>query len=391
MVINYEFLDRESIENVITSMHYKIDKTVFFGYEEVIQEKKESMESFLKKYCGVLDVSFCALSRKRIESILEIMKKNIDKELTEGNRVYFDITGGEELILVAFGMLSKEYNLPVHMYDVSKNELIEFDTDNLGRISDEVERLDITPNLDLLVELQGCAINYNLLNPYNGLGVSFKDDAEAIYSIAYDYKTDWTIFASFLRKNMLPNSNLEVCKSVIEVVETLGNHEYAVNSFSQETLENIFTRLSNAGIIIDYSCTATEYFFKYKSKNLAEFVVKEGNALEYHYLQMEKTRHGEALVGVTIDWDGIIHSDVLADVHNEIDILSLDGVSLTFISCKCGRLNGQKVLHTLYELDTVARRCGGKYAKKRLIIMHDIKDTYKERAKEMGIEVELIP
>ena len=47
----------------------------------------------------------------------------------------------------------------------------------------------------------------------------------------------------------------------------------------------------------------------------------------------------------------------------------------------------QQTLHALYELDTVAKRFGGKYAKKVLVSANEIGPVYKERAAEMGIEV----
>lgn len=56
MIVNIEFLDDEPIENVITSLHFKIDKTIFFGFADVIEKKKEITKNFLKKYCGVREV-----------------------------------------------------------------------------------------------------------------------------------------------------------------------------------------------------------------------------------------------------------------------------------------------------------------------------------------------
>lgn len=75
------------------------------------------------------------------------------------------------------------------------------------------------------------------------------------------------------------------------------------------------------------------------------------------------------------------------DVLNEIDVLSLTGYVPTFISCKSGKMGAQQTLHALYELDTVAKRFGGKYAKKILVTVKELGDVYMERASEMGIEI----
>ena len=39
MVVNYEFLGDEPIENLITCMNFKIDKAVFFGYNDSIEKQ----------------------------------------------------------------------------------------------------------------------------------------------------------------------------------------------------------------------------------------------------------------------------------------------------------------------------------------------------------------
>lgn len=48
MIVNIEFLDREPVENVISGLHFKFDKTIFFGFADVIEEKKEITKNFLK-------------------------------------------------------------------------------------------------------------------------------------------------------------------------------------------------------------------------------------------------------------------------------------------------------------------------------------------------------
>lgn len=48
MVVNFEFLGMESVENVITCMHYKVDKVVYFGYPEMVNAKKREPRSFFE-------------------------------------------------------------------------------------------------------------------------------------------------------------------------------------------------------------------------------------------------------------------------------------------------------------------------------------------------------
>jgi hypothetical protein len=88
-------------------------------------------------------------------------------------------------------------------------------------------------------------------------------------------------------------------------------------------------------------------------------------------------------VGVHIDWDGVFHREWGVDVLNEIDIMSIHNNLPTFISCKMGSVDQM----ALYELETVATRFGGKYARKVLMLAKEVAGGHLERAKEMGIEV----
>ena len=51
MNVVFEFLSEEPIENLITSMRFKMDKAIYFGYHETIEEWKDCTAKFLNKYC----------------------------------------------------------------------------------------------------------------------------------------------------------------------------------------------------------------------------------------------------------------------------------------------------------------------------------------------------
>ena len=50
MVVVFEFLSEEPIENLITCMNFKVDKLVLFGNYDRVISQKEKTECFLKKY-----------------------------------------------------------------------------------------------------------------------------------------------------------------------------------------------------------------------------------------------------------------------------------------------------------------------------------------------------
>lgn len=55
------------------------------------------------------------------KEILGVLEQVLEEE--RANLCYFDLTGGEDLILAAMGMLSERYQIPLHKYDVEHEKL----------------------------------------------------------------------------------------------------------------------------------------------------------------------------------------------------------------------------------------------------------------------------
>jgi hypothetical protein len=93
MTVVFEFLGSEPIENVITCMNFAVDKVIYFGYHEIIQEQRKKTVDFLNEYCNVQEIEFYSLSHDNLQSILNTMRIKIKNELEDNNQIYFDITG----------------------------------------------------------------------------------------------------------------------------------------------------------------------------------------------------------------------------------------------------------------------------------------------------------
>lgn len=388
MVVGFEFLDNEPIENLITCMNFKMDKVVFFGYEEEIKEQKVKTESFLKKHCGVQTVEFQDISPTDLQSTITTMRKKIQKEKSQGNAIYFDITGGGNVALVAFGILSKEFEVPIHMYDVPSNKLSEMDENPKISISKNVAVNDVRMTLELLAEMHGGKINTNLKKDLKDMTDSdFVTDVEKIYEVAKDRWDLWNPFSQFLRNTLTPTDtdHLLVQHNARTVINALTASRTNLNTVNE--LNDIVDALAKEGILLNVKHSNGQYKFRYKNQKIKDCLWEAGSILELHTYQIESINSDECQVGVYLDWDGVIHASMGQDVLNEVDVLSLHGNVPTFISCKTGNMGSPKTLHALYELQTVASRFGGKYARKVLMTTSSIGDIYAERAKEMGIEV----
>lgn len=386
MNVNFEFLSSEPIENVITCMNFAIDKVVYFGYHEIIEQYKERTEKFLKDYCGVSRVVFHPLAHEDLQSALATMRKEIEYEFGQKSHIYFDITGGEDMILVAFGMLAKEFRLPLHMYNVRKNRIIELDNGAHHSINEEVPRKSVTMDLHKRIAMMGGVINTRLQKDMKADGAEENaEDIDRLWKISVKYPKHWNPFSELLHSNFSPDENLRAYRKTGYVMESIRSSSSGIKDIV--ILQQMLDDLAEADIIHGLNYNDEFFEFQYKNETLRKILWDAGSILELHVYQEEKKKSDDCGAGVHLDWDGVIRYPEETDVQNEIDVLSVTGNILTFISCKSGNLSATQTLHALYELQTVADRFGGEYTNKVLAVRSDIGRTYEARAAEMGITV----
>lgn len=386
-IVEFEFFNKEPIENVITCLHYKFDKVIYFGYEEVINSRKKSTENFLKKHCDVKKVEFHSLPKDSLEKVLDTMRKEIQSEVDQGSQIYFDITGGESLILVAFGMLSNELNCPSHMFDIYADKLIEFNNESKFNLSISLEEHKIDLDLSRYIEMKGGIINQKLQKSLKeDSDIEFDEDISRIWKVAKKHIDKWNQFSDLLSKYILSDDNLQVSrqgKSILKTLQTLALSKIQ----TLKDLIDIVDDLGKEGILLNVEHENGKFRFKYKNQRIKECLCEGGSVLELQTFQTQKIDSDDCRVGVHLDWDGIIHTQDGGDVLNEIDVLSIKGNIPTFISCKSGKMSTPQTLHALYELNAITKRFGGKYAKKVLVTAQSLSDVNIDGATEMGIEV----
>ncbi|MCR5595757.1 MAG: hypothetical protein K6G12_07910 [Lachnospiraceae bacterium] len=210
----FEFLDKEPLENVITCLNFKIDKVIFFGYKEVIDVHKKNTEEFLKNVCGVSEVVFLHMSHDSLASCVDSMHKEIEYELGLGYDIYFDLTGGESAILVAFGMVAKDFKTPMHRFEISKNRLVELDKSSPLRISERVEQRFIHLTIEQFVKLRGVAISKKLHKDVKSIkDEEAAEDINKIWDVSRKYTEYWNPFSDILKRCMAGDGNLDVSVS----------------------------------------------------------------------------------------------------------------------------------------------------------------------------------
>jgi len=386
MNVVFEFLSEEPIENLITSMRFKIGKAIYFGYHDTIEKLKDSTASFLKKYCDGEQAVFHAMSKTDVQSMTKTMRQAIEYEKSQGNSTYFDMTGGEEAILIAFGLLAGEYDTPMHAFDIEKDKLSRLEEGSSRSITDcEPREFDL--DLDKYVEMHGGRINYNLHKASKNIDdPEFSEDVEKLWSIENDFTEEWNLLSIFLRTHMMPEASLEVNCDLEKTESLLRSANNRLNTL--EKFNRIMDRLGAEGLLLDLKHSDGVYSFRYKDRAVRDCLRDGGSTLELYVYKREQAVNDDCKVGVHLDWDGVLHYSPGIDVLNEIDVLTLKGNVPTFISCKTGKMGPSNTLHALYELQTVAERFGGKYAKKVLVTSRMPAEVYITRAEEMDIKIE---
>ena len=383
MIVNIEFFDEEPIENVITSLNFEIDKTIFFGYEEVMKPKRKGTESFLKKVCKVREVEFYPVDRDDLNAILDVISAVIKREQECGNQVYFDLTGGESLLLVAFGILSRTFQAPMYLFDIATHELREFCCveNSLSRLATK-RRISLT--LDQYISLYGGTINYRQKKSFKDVSIDGAVDIENMWNLSRKHGDKWVHYSSILRK-FPPNAELLVDEERQTFLDEFRKNRRIGNI---KEFHKFMHECSHLGFVKLYAAGKNGYKFQYKNSTIKQLFWDSGSILEMYtfLLESQKTDVTDCRVGVHIDWDGVVHQGGSPDVLNEIDVMSIRNNIPTFISCKIGSVDQM----ALYELETVANRFGGKYVKKVLTTAQELSAGHRQRAKEMGIDVQVM-
>lgn len=373
------FLSMEPIENLVTAMHWHFDKVIFICYDDYLAVRKKDTESFLLKYCDVSRVEFHVVSRKDLKGILKKIREETEEERKYDNRIFLDLTGGKGQVMAAFGMLSEALELPMHLYWLTEDRLIEYCEDEGRRMSSLVTPQAVELDLDRYIEMRGGIINYRMHKEIKGID----DDAtrkvvDAIWAMFEAYEEGWSTMSGLFQK-LLKTDSLSVSLDRGDVRDLLKRSQV----FPEERFEAFLQEGEDRGIFRNLTLTRRELSFRFLSRTVRNILMDAGSILELHTYEVLRALTPNCKVGVHLDWDGVIHTSAGYDVVNEIDVLALHGLIPAFISCKIGTADK----NALYELAAVSERFGGKYAQKLLVTAKGMSETDLLRAQEMEISV----
>lgn len=389
-----EFFDGIAAENISACLTYVPDRVVYIGDDTALINAH--IENYKKVFSARgYNVEFIprGLGRTNLDCAVELFSELVETY----DDCVFDITGGEELYVLALGIVYSKYpdkNIQIHKFNLKNNRIYDFDKDG-KTIYRDPPKLSVDEN----VKIYGGEVAYGEIN----------EEKTYKWKLTPDFLNDIELMWSICRTNVR-YWNTQI--GIFEAIENVGHKNGLTTTVSRGALENYLTRHRQKYIkakgIINYLLNKklitkfddeneTTVTVSYKNEQVKKCLTKAGQALEMKVYVMAKNvrdKNGElvyddAVNGVVIDWDGEFHDEKLEgiyDTENEIDILLMHKIVPVFISCKNGIVTNEE----LYKLNTVAERFGGSYAKRVLIAtsldsLGEAGKYIRQRAKDMDI------
>lgn len=360
-----EFFDSSATENIVGILYAAPERAVFVGDRRRKMEKALGIyRTFLAKKGISTSLSYKAVNRNKLSNIIAVFSEIIE----ENEECVFDLTGGEELYLVAVGILLERYPERVRVRRFNLNAQTASDPATDTSLPLPAFALSAEDNIAIhggTVVKEGMgAVHTHTWE----LSDEFFDDVDKIWQIAQPAPRFWNAQTTLL--------------GLIDA--WAGKEESLTLTFSQEKAEKMLLQkgwrtscdsyflssLSRAGLIrLRSSSVGDEISFSYKDAQTKRILTTAGLALELKIAKhMRLLRDGDGAlyndvrVGIVIDWD-ITEEENAPHTFNEIDVIAMKDTIPVFISCK----NGDIDMDELYKLSSVAYRFGGKYTKKVLI------------------------
>lgn len=393
-----EFFDNAASENISACLTFIPDRVIYIGnntklinkhitnYSRVFQDRGYNIE-FIPK----------SVSRNNLEQVVKVLSEIVEKY----DDCVFDITGGEEILTLALGIVYCRYpkkNIQIHKFNLRNNAVYDCDKDGTT-IFHETPALTVEEN----IRIYGGDIVYGGIDEENtykwDMNSTFLEDVNRIWEICRGNVRYWNrqigVFEAIAQVGMFSEDGLAVSASRNDVEQYLVQR-----NATYKKAKGIIGNLLKHKLITYFSDEDnTTITVAFKNKQVKKILTKAGLALEMKVYsaamglreQDGRPVYNDIMNGVVIDWDGEFHdeeSENVYDTENEVDILMMHDIVPVFISCKNGIVTSEE----LYKLETVAKRFGGEYSKKVLVstaidTLGEAGKYLRQRAVDMNIKL----
>jgi len=391
-----EFFDHAAVENICACLTQVPARVILVGDETDGLERHCQRYEQLFADRGFKNVQFKdeTVSKKNLQSIVDVLCRIVETY----EDCVFGLTGGEDLYLVAMGIVCERYrdkNLKMHRFVLDEGDILDCDQDGVTVAKNRQPKLSVEEN----IRLYGGDVIYD----------DEKADTTHRWNMNEEFKEDiatmWQICCE--GGNRRWNEQVEAIRCAAKATPGSGNGVYVARGRVENTLcredvsmvvyDDILDALSEKGLLQHWRIDDTAVELSFKNEQIKRCLTTAGQLLELvvYTAALEardddgKKVYNNSMTGVYIDWDGQLGSENGGeDSHNEIDVLMMHGVVPVFVSCKNGYVSPDE----LYKLNVVAEQFGNSYAKK--VLVAPALDTYgnhgayiENRAEDMNIRI----
>lgn len=362
-----EFYDVDTMDNIFSLFSCRYDGVVYLCEaedEDRLTRERGRLSRFVKQRFGI-QPSFVVLRDGTIECAVECLR-----DLVRGDREYhFDITGGSPALIAAMGIFMatcRDSRVSLYQYDVMTGDLELCYPGDMGFTPESplVPRLTIRET----VELNGGAVRDS---GNRRVTKELRTDVVTLWESVRDDIRSWNNFCTL--SDDTPHGSSCIIKRV--------------NDSTERVYRDITGRLHKAGLITGLyeerdSKGITASFVPQMCPDSLSLFDKGGNLLEMisYLTAIESGVFDECFVSVGLDWDSSTYTPGI-DPVNELDLILARGYKPVFSSCKGTHVTNDY----LYEIMTMTRHFGGRYACPMVISGPKNKPAICKRAGEMGI------
>lgn len=393
-----EFFDKPPSENICACLTGTPDRVIFLG------DNRKQMLKNIENYSRIFEergynIEF--LFKTVTKSNLDLAVSTISEIVETFEDCVFDITGGEEILLLALGIVCERYkdkNIQIHRINLRNGTVNDCDKDG-----NTIYKTPIALSVEENVRIFGGDVVCGEVDDEHtykwDLTPDFLKDVELIWGICKQDVRAWNtqlgVFMAIEKCGSTSEDGLTTVVSREAIEDWLRKHDGVVVRKPE-----IINALITSGLLSTYNDKDRNTItISYKNKQVKKCLSKAGQALEMKIFvtakglldEDDKPVYNDVVNGVEIDWDGKLRDDSdrqAFNTENEIDVMMMRGVVPVFVSCKNGHIDVEE----LYKLNTVAERFGGEYAKK--VLVSNAIDSmglkgkqFAQRAADMGIKI----
>lgn len=392
-----EFFDKIASENISACLTYAPDRVIYIGDNAKLMKKHiANYQRVFSNRGHSIEFLFKTVSKSNLDNAIALLAELVETY----DDCVFDITGGEEILTLALGIVYSKYpdkNIQIHKFNLRNNTVYDCDKDGTT-IYRDTPTLSIEEN----IKIYGGEVVYGSIDEEGtyqwDLNPDFLNDIKLIWNICKGNVRYWNMQIGILEAAEAVGGRGEDELTTIASRAAVEQH-LAQNRAKYKIAKGIIAYLLKYGLLTYFEDDETTLTVSYKNEQVKKCLTKAGQALEMKIYTVAKDIldkdgvrvYDDALNGVVIDWDGEFHDESVEeeyDTENEIDIMLMHDIVPVFISCK----NGIVTADELYKLNTVAERFGGQYSKK-VLVATSISDFgeqgmyLRQRAKDMNIKI----